>query len=653
MNKTSFRSTSSITRTLLCVAHIFIIGKLMPFIAGHSAIAETPPPNIIIFYVDDLGWQDIQVNDIDKPCAFETPNITKFAKAGMNFTQGYSPAPTCSPSRAGIITGQHPAKIGMTHVTLARIDEGGKTDRLVDPYLQEPLDLRLLTLADAMKANGYRTGHSGKWHVGLDASSYGFDVVNQERGPHRSMPDRTKGFATAEDKKYPLSKEKYAPFSDKKPKGISYPYDEVTESALKFIGESGDKPFFLNLCHWMVHWPALTRNGELLEYYCDKLNQPFPPKPGDMTLPGQQNPYFASMVTTVDWSLGRLIDYLEKTDDARQPGKKLIETTYIFFTSDNGGAEKRGLEILSDNAPLKYGKAHAEEGGIRVPMLISGPGIEAGSQFDGLVNQLDYFPTILKLTGSQIAPENAKELSGLDISPVLKGDSKQILDTEGKERGHLFWHFPHGGKDSMRSAIRSGDFKLHKRHVPNDYELYQLYKDGKRNDYEEVHDLAKNPQYSDIVKRLSAALEAELVANSAEGPYLNPNYQAKKLPVANLGKVGYKISTRMARLSVKPDGPLIKQAYVIYSDAPVKGKKKGGKKKGRRSRQDKVTDETALPGMRAPANLLKNGASINAKIPENIEYYRFMIIDANNYVQYSEVTSAKQAVDPAEKKGSE
>lgn len=118
----------------------------------------------------------------------------------------------------------------------------------------------------------------------------------------------------------------------------------------------------------------VTRNGELLEYYCDKFEQPFPPQKGAMTLPGQQNPYFASMVTSVDWSLGRVIDFLKKTDDPRSPGKKLIETTYLFFTSDNGGAEIKGKEILSDNAPLKYGKKHPEEGGIRVPMVVAGEG---------------------------------------------------------------------------------------------------------------------------------------------------------------------------------------------------------------------------------------------------------------------------------------
>lgn len=165
------------------------------------SVTATEKPNVIIFYVDDLGWQDVQLNELDNPCPYETPNLIKLAKSGMNITQGYSPAPTCSPSRAGIITGQHPAKIGMTHVDLGVLKKTPKDQPVVAPYLQAPLDLNLLTLADAMKANGYKTGHSGKWHVGLDAASYGFEVVNQERGIHRGMDDRTKGFATAKDKK--------------------------------------------------------------------------------------------------------------------------------------------------------------------------------------------------------------------------------------------------------------------------------------------------------------------------------------------------------------------------------------------------------------------------------------------------------------------
>ncbi len=243
--------------------------------------------------------------------------------------------------------------------------------------------------------------------------------------------------------------------------GISYPYDQLTESSIQFIDENKDQPFFLNMCHWMVHWPVCTRNGELLEYYCDKMGQPFPPLVGDMTLPGQQNPYFSAMVTSVDWSLGKLMNFLKATDDPRNPGKKLIETTYIFFTSDNGGAEKKGKEIISDNYPLKYGKTHTEEGGVRVTTIISGSGIPAASQFDGMVSQLDFFPTILNLANSVIPLEYKDKLSGVDISPVLFGQNNKVVDAEGVERTHLFWHYPHG-RSNMKGAIREGDYKLYK-----------------------------------------------------------------------------------------------------------------------------------------------------------------------------------------------
>lgn len=602
---------------------------LAPLAQAETALEK---PNIIIFYVDDLGWQDVQLNELDNACPYETPNLIKLAESGMNITQGYSPAPSCSPSRAAILTGQHPAKTRFTHVNLGDRSGAKKSERMVSPYLEGQLDRNLLTVADALKANGYRTGHSGKWHVGLSSASYGFDVTNEDRGMHRSMDDRTKGFATAEDKTYPLSEEKYPPVSDKKPEGISYPYDEVTESALKFIDESGDQPFFLNLCHWMVHWPVVTRNGELLEYYCDKFGQPFPPKPGDMSLPGQQNPYFAAMVTSVDWSLGRVVDFLEKTDDPRNPGKKLSETTYIFFSSDNGGAEKHKKEVISDNAPLKYGKTHTEEGGVRVPMVITGPGIEGGTRFDGMINQLDFFPTFLALTDSEIAAEDAAELSGLDISPVLEGESTRVLDADGKEREFLFWHFPHNADKT--SAIRCGDFKLYKRYESGEYELYRLYQDGKRKDFEEVNDLAKNPEFAAERARLSEMLEEALAENHAEFPYLNPDYPQKTQPAAAVGKSSFKAGSREAQVSVKPSGPAVKEAWVIYCADPKSEKKK------QRGSTEPVTAEF-IPGMRLPATVSEDGTKVSATIPESIPGYCFMIVDANGFMQYTKAAAAK------------
>lgn len=524
----------------------------------------------------------------------------------------------------------------MTHVDLGATNEGRKTERMVAPYLEKPLNRDLLTIADAMKANGYHTGHSGKWHVGLTAASYGFEVVNQDRGVHRSMDDRTKGFATAKDKKYPLSKEKYPPLSEKKPEGISYPYDEVTESALKFMAESGEQPFFLNLCHWMVHWPMVTRNGELLEYYCNKFEQPFPPKKGDVTLPGQQNPYFASMVTTVDWSLGRIVAFLEETDDPRCPGKKLIETTYLFFTSDNGGAEIKGREILSDNAPLKYGKKHPEEGGIRVPMVVAGPEVLKDSGFDGLVNQLDYFPTILAMAEADIAAEDFAELSGLNLLPVLEGKNEQVLDASGKARDHLFWHFPHNGALAMKSTIRSGDFKLYKRYASDDFELYRLYENGVRSDLEEENDLAQNPEFEPIVERLWATLKAELQTNKAEGPYLNPLYAEKDQPVAKIAKTTFQPSGRRAKLTTQSAGPRIQAAHVIYKDAATKGKRKAS---GRHSYLE-VTAK-GLPGMKAPATISADGRNISASIPKDISAFCFLLIDTNGFLQYSETVASE------------
>ena len=632
--------------------------------AARASEPASPTPNVIIFYVDDLGWQDIELNDLDDPCPYETPNIKKLAQAGMNFTQAYSPAPVCSPSRAGIITGQHPAKIKLTSVSLGTTTPGRRTDRLVGPYLQSHLDLDILTLADAMHQNGYRTGHVGKWHVGLTAESYGFDFVNQTRGIHRNVEDRTKDFATAGDRTYTLSREKYGPVSDKNPDGISYPYDELTESAIQFLDQSKDGPFFLNVCHWMVHWPMVTRNGELLEHYCDKFNQPFPPKKGDMTLPGQQNPYFASMTTSVDWSLGRIVDYLQKTDDPRSPGKKLIETTYIFFTSDNGGAEIKGKEILSDNAPLKYGKKHSEEGGIRVPMIVTGPSIATGSQFDGLVNQLDYFPTILKLTQSTITPENMDALSGLDISPVLSGAAQKVTDTNGVQRKHLFWHFPHSGEIGMKSAIREGDFKLYKRYYTDDYELYRLYEDGQRLDLEEQHDLAKDPAYASTVARLAATLDVELTANDAELPYLNPAYQDNDKDSAKIDNASFDAADRLAEISVDVDGPAIKEAYVIYQsgEAKPKGKRKrqtkeerraerAAEKKRKKNGKGAASGQMTEPavgshgeeqtGMKQPVTIASDGHSISAKIPAGVNAYRFLLIDGNHFLQYSDLQTAK------------
>lgn len=608
---------------------------------GVEATAPGPitKPNIILFYVDDLGWQDVQLNDLDTPCPYETPNLTALAAAGKNFPQAYSPAPNCAPSRASIISGLHPAK---TRFTSVATNDRGDTDAdklLTGTYIDEQLNPATLTTADALKANGYSTGHSGKWHVGLTAASYGFDTVTHDRGAHRSMnPDRNAASAFGgADANYPLSVEKYAPTSAAYPLGISYPEDEVTEFALQFLADEKDEPFFLQVWHWMVHYPILTRNEDLLKYYCTKFGHSYPPAIDDATwtTPGQTNPYFAAMVTTVDWSLGRLVDYLETTDDPRHPGKKLIETTYIVFTSDNGGAEIRssvrdGDEYISENEPLRGKKSQMTDGGIRVPMVISGPGISGGSECDKLVNQLDYFPTFLSLTGTTIDQADFDELSGADLEPVLHGTSNEIIDPATQlEREYLFWHFPHGSGNTVGAALRSDDYKLHKLYETGIYELYRLYDDlGVRLDIEEAVDLAGDPAHAAKLAELTAMLEGALVDNNAEIPYLNPNFTGvDQATVAGVDASWFQALSRQAQITIDGAGPKIEEAWVIYITPELN------------PGDNEVVTELYMGGMRADAVVSANGYSVSATIPASITSYCFMLVDENGYMQYTDVNS--------------
>jgi arylsulfatase A-like enzyme len=609
---------------------LIIIGLLGQSAQANEAIGTVEKPNVIIFYVDDLGWQDTQLNDVDEPTPWETPNMLALAKQGINFSQAYSPAPTCAPSRGGLLSGQHPAKTNFTHVLGAGIPSPiDKDARGIPPYYNDHLSPDTLTLAQALKANGYKTGHVGKWHLGHYASNsptnYGFDFTYGGRGAHRNSKNRATMF---DDNAYPLSKEKYPPYSEKNPQGIAYPLDLVTENALDFVKNNKAEPFFLYLAHWMVHVPIITKNRALLEHYTDKLGIPFPQTPDPITTPGQTNPYYGAMVTTVDWSLGRLVSLLKTTDDPRNPGKKLIDTTYVFFSSDNGGAETKDTEIITDNYPLDQGKKHTEEGGVRVPMVVTGPTIKGDVYYHGMVNQLDYFPTILALTESTIDKQNKSKLSGIDLTPVLKGDSETVVDENGEPRKNLFWHFPHYGDDTMRGAIREGDFKLYKYYLGNRYSLYRLYKDGKRFDLEEKNDLATEPEFASVVKELSANLEQLLKENNAIYPHLNPNNKdnmAARMVVPEVSSNKFNKANREAQISLVSGNTAVKEAYLLGEIAKVKDsnkRKSGGK--------------LFITYEKLPVKITADGMKVTGHIPKGQDAYMFVLIDENNFLVTSD-----------------
>lgn len=584
-------------------------------------------PNIIIFYVDDLGWQDTNIYNIGKPSPWETPNMQSLANEGMLFTQGYSPAPTCGPSRAALLTGQHPAKTHFTHVNGNRLPESSNAQKMISPFFINtlPEEKGEIILSEALQQNGYRTAQVGKWHI--HGAKKGFDVAYTKRGAHSQLNDRSKDFSGYGAKeKFPLGKQLYPPTSDKHPNGIPYPYQPVTEEALKFVRDSTkeNKPFFLYLAHWMVHYPIITRNRNLLEYYTDKLGIDFPKDKSDITTAGQTNPYYGAMVTTVDWSLGRLLDLLKTTDDPRNPGKKLIETTYIFMTSDNGGAEDRRREIITDNAPLDKGKKYAQEGGVRVPMIISGPTIKGGTQFDKMVNQLDYFPTIMNLTGTSISPKQQAKLSGIDITPVLNGKSDSVKNSAGKAREFLWWHFPHNSDSQMQSAIREGDFKLYKNYKDNSYSLYQLYKDEKMHDIGEQSNLVDVKGYEKIVDSLSSKLEDLLIQHNAEYPSKNPDYkglsESEKNALPVIEKHSYNANQHFATIRLAVNKTPLDNAYIL-----VKGKK--DKRYVKTSATINVKPETQ--------------PFVSAQLPAGVVEYVFVLIDKNNFMIKSDIFKVK------------
>jgi arylsulfatase A-like enzyme len=584
---------------------------------------ERPKPNVVLILADDLGWQDVKCYDIDEPSPYETPHLDAFAKKGVMFWQAYSPAPTCSPSRCAIMSGNHPARAQKTHVVGGTPPRAGSVNsKMMDPWYSGRMPEDTFTLAKAMKQNGYVTGHAGKWHIAIDHHAFpqpkdvGFDWTRSNRGAHSRMTDRLSGFATNDEKdKFRLDEN-------------GFPYDQNNEDALTFLRENKEQPFFLYYCTWLVHGPIMTRCEGLLNKYAKKLGvDPSMEIPREK--PGQINPFYCAMVEAMDYYMSQIFQYLETTDDPRWPGHKLSENTYIIFTSDNGGMEGGG-ERYTDNAPLDKGKISAKEGGTRVPLIIVGPGIRKGVQSDVVVNGLDFYPTILSLTHSD-KPQN-KNLDGCDLAPLLLKDPTNpslVKLADGSVRDTMMWHFPHGS--AKESTLRVGDFKLIRNYdfVGNDdtpeLELFQLYKTvgGKkvRVDIEEAKNLVA--QMPEKTQQMNQKLTEILTEMEASYPSYNPNYK-RELP--NKEKVPTIISLKQRGNAVefefKENGAGVDQAWLIYT-------RNGG--------------EQYEEWFRAPATLISNSKGM-AELPDGTTHCVINLIDENNFlVSYPEVSGRGEA----------
>lgn len=426
-------------------------------IAKGAATSEIRP-NIIYINADDLGWMDLSCQGSKY---YETPNIDLIAAEGMRFTDAYAPSANCAPSRACVLSGLYSQRHGV--YTVGSSARGAAKDRKLTPTGNKPLlDDSIVTMAEALKAGGYKTIHLGKWHVGKDPLTQGFDINfggSHDGGPYRGG-------------KY-LSPYAYPNVVQDEPG--EHLTDRLGDEAVAFIkehtaassAEVQAEPFFMHFAAFAVHTPLVAK-PELIELYDQKEGNE-----------AHKSAVYAALIHSLDENVGRI---LQAVDDLG-----LSENTLVLFTSDNGGVYK-----ISRQWPLRAGKGSYFEGGIRVPLLVKWKGhIQPGQISHIPVTGLDYYPTFLEAAG--VAVPDGLRLDGDSLMPLLTNASTL-------EQRPLFWHFPiylQAGNTETHdmlfrtrpgSAIRLGDWKLHEYFEGGKLELYNLKDDrGEKTNLAESH----------------------------------------------------------------------------------------------------------------------------------------------------------------------
>jgi len=468
--------------------------KLIPFLSLLPLLGFAKP-NIVFILADDLGIKDLS---IEGSSFYETPHIDALARSGMRFTNGYSTCQVCSPSRASIMSGQYPARIGITDwIGAATGKKWNRNDRVLPPEYTHNLPAEATTLAEALKDGGYRTFFAGKWHLGGNESKpehHGFEV--NKGGHHRGTPPG--GY---------FSPYKNPDLKDG-PKGESLPIRLANET-VEFIKIDDPKPFFAFLSFYSVHGPIQT-TPKLWEKYRKKATatglarERFKFDRTKSVRQVQDCPIYGGMMESMDDAVGIVTKALKDLG--------IDDNTIVIFTSDNGGVSS-GDAFATACLPLRGGKGRQWEGGIRQPFYIKAPGVtKAESTSDQFATGNDFYPTLLDLAGLKLRPED--HIDGISLVEALRGN---------KSARSLFWHYPHygnqGGEPS--SIIRSGDFKLIRYHEDGREELYNLKKD-----IGETKDLAKT--MPKIVARLGAELSKHLREVGAKIPTPDPRFDPEK-----------------------------------------------------------------------------------------------------------------------------
>ncbi len=444
--------------------------------------AENRKLNFVFLLFDDLGWADVGYQGSD---FYETPNIDRLASQGMRFTNGYAACPVCSPTRASIMTGKYPARLHLTNFLPG--PQPRPYARLLAPEFSQHLPLEEITLAEALHPAGYTSASIGKWHLGNAGylpDKQGFDF----------------SFVTGGGHLYPRwtvnPPNKVRPGEDRA--------DRMTEEGERFIETNRERPFFLYLPYHLPHIPLQARE-RLIAKYQAKLDTPKFRARRDLRGPSQNNPVYGAMIENADTAVGRILKKLDQLD--------LAGRTVVVFNSDNGGLTAREFENrpATSNAPLREGKGHAYEGGIRVPLLVRWPGVvKPGSSSDTPVSSIDYYPTILEMAG--VPDVTGHTPDGESLVSLLKNSGRP-------RREALYWHYPHYSNQGGAPAgvVRQGDYKLIEFYEDDHVELYNVVKDAG-----EREDLAR--KMPERAARLRAMLRAWRRSVDAQMPSPNPNY---------------------------------------------------------------------------------------------------------------------------------
>ena len=467
---------------LRSAAALAVVGLL-----AHAALAEPSrrpsQPNFVFILGEGHGWSSTSVAMDDavpesKSALVRTPNFEKLAQAGMRFANFYAPSPRCTPSRATFFTGIGPAQLHMTFVGEGKGDTGGAdADRkIVPPRCVLELPEQTTTIAELLQRTGYATAHFGKWHVGrVSPARHGFD--ESDGATSNGGPDSVDN---------PHPKQLYG----------------MTERGLDFMSRQvkAHRPFYLQLSHY-----ASRRGGDASPQALATATE----WGGDLS---EQEIGEAAADVDLDLAFGMLLKKLDELG--------IANNTYVIFTTDHGSPGR--------NPPLAGGKGTVSEGGLRVPLIIRGPGIRPGACSHVRTIGADLFPTVAEL--ACVNEPLPAGVEGGSLVPVLSHGGQGAVK---RRREGIVVHFPHYDKDAIgpASAILLGDFKLVRVYESGALELFDIARDpGERRNL-----AAEMP---DKAKELDQRLGDYLAAVNAQMPTLNPNYDPNKASEANRDRKG-------------------------------------------------------------------------------------------------------------------